>query len=265
VVIVGSFGPGNSYSGRSVMYDAGAFTIEGLGLTDLAALWQSEANGQFFWVSAEMRTWAESLDGGCSRAQPATSYAQVGSASAAAAIPVQQTAASGPTPRTVWTITACVLLLAFVVGGVFIATRPAPGPVPDTNREKVVVDGGGGGGGDLTNGGGGTGTDVVLPPTYTEQAEIMMSMATINLPYMGPYGTMNNFITEGQFYAMSGDTAVGKRTSKFRITSSDLDGASLRKTKERSALVNGLVKQLENDGWTVTGQGSDWFAIQLSR
>jgi hypothetical protein len=193
------------------------------------------------------------------------SYAQVGATSAAAALPVQPPASSVPTPKTVWTITAGVLLLALVVGGVVIATRPIP-PVPPTDPTKVVVaDGGGGGGGDVTNGGGGTDTDIVLPPSYTEQVEITFSHVTLNLSYQGPYGTMNNFVTSGEFYASSGGAVVGEKTNTFTINQSEIQSTSLKETKERTALVNGLVKQLESAGWTVTGQGADWFAIQLSR
>jgi hypothetical protein len=62
MVLVGTFGPGNTYSGRTVSWDAGVFTIDGLGATSLEALLQSDDAGQFEWASAETRAWAESQE-----------------------------------------------------------------------------------------------------------------------------------------------------------------------------------------------------------
>ena len=59
MALVGTFGPGNTYSGRNVTWDAGVFTVEGLGEIGLDALRESFAAGQFAWASEETRAWAE--------------------------------------------------------------------------------------------------------------------------------------------------------------------------------------------------------------
>ncbi len=345
MVVVGAFGPGNTYSGRTVSWVAGVFTIDGLGATDLPALIASEGAGQFSWASPETRAWAMAQRDDAFGADETAPAPVIGSPrpagrpfglkpwmlvvaaalllvlGVAIAVAMQSPRIVGPGPKPGNTVNNAPvaredsyttgqdvpLTVAAAAGmlandsdsdGDALSVRNTAGPAHGTMTVDSaggftytppagfsgddyftyeVTDGreyrsavvnitvtSGGGGTTTTGGGGGTGT-VIVPGTYTEHVEIAFSMATINLSYMGPYGMMNNFVTKGRFYASSGDAVVGSKTSEFTITAGDLNSHSVKKTKARSSLLNGLVKKLENAGWTVTGQGAEWFKVQLSK
>lgn len=342
MVLVGTFGPGNTYSGRTVTWDAGVFTIDGLGATSLEALLQSDDAGQFEWASAETRAWAESQE-----------------------TPAAHEPGPARTPVRIkpWMLAAAAALVLAVVGtAIAIGNRQQQQVLYDPPLDKLETSAtpGGGGGGPVNNapvavddsyttvqdsqltilaaegvlandtdadgdtlsvtkslgplhgaaivapdgsfiytptagysgtdyltysvsdGRGGTAagaadisvtpvthTDpaIVVPPkpkpkpVYTKHAQIKASVMSFNFPYyIAGWGWMNNWRNEGQFYA-----TTGARSSKFTITKSELSSHAIRKTKARTAMVNGLVKRLKKAGWTVTGRGAEWFAIKLSK
>lgn len=131
MVVIGTFGPGNTYSGRAVSWDAGVFTIEGLGATSLEALLQSDDAGQFSWVGPETRAWAEAQESAAFWAD-------------AAARPA--TAPRAQSRLKPWILAAAVALV--VITGVAMALAMQPPHVPGNGPANNP---GGGGGGTVNN------------------------------------------------------------------------------------------------------------------
>ena len=136
MALVGTFGPDNTYSGRNVTWDAGVFTVEGLGEMSLDTLRESQAAGQFTWTGPETQAWAEGLASTTFFAESGPQATAVTS-SAGTATPREPRAQFRVKP---WMAAAVVGLI--VVAGVAMALAGKP-PAP--------------GGGDLPGGGGGGG------------------------------------------------------------------------------------------------------------
>jgi hypothetical protein len=276
MVVVGTFGPGNAYQGRTVTWDAGVFTIDGVGPTDLDALRHSEAAGQFTWASPETDAWADSVAGETPLAVTSAVIPPGPALVQGAPIPQAPRRPLQFAPKTI-AIAAAVLVL--IVVGVAVANIP-PRIDPDPPR---VLENTTGTVSTLPTGhppvDGTTSTtvgpevivvppEIIVPPkpAYARSAEITANIRGTSLYFPGTNGTgMTLYTTWASFSAKSKGKTVGNRTAEFEVSRSELDAQKVKKTSARSKAVNKLVAQLKSAGWTVTGKGAYWYSVKLSK